>query len=188
MTLEINGPWKVKNSIEKYKNPWMRVREDQVIRPDGKDGIFGVVEMVDGVSVLPFDDEGFVYLTKQFRYSLGENSIETVSGAIDEGESSLEAVKRELKEELGIVADEWTNLGIVNPFTSAVKSSAILFLARQLNFGKSNQDGTENIDLVKIKFEDAVDMVMKSEITHGQSCVLILKAARFLQKNDGLSY
>jgi 8-oxo-dGTP pyrophosphatase MutT (NUDIX family) len=182
MSLKVNGPWKIKKSIEKYKNPWIKVIEDQVIRPDGKDGIHSVIEMVNGVSVLPLDNEGFVYITKQFRYSLGKESIEVVSGAIDKNEKPLQTAKRELEEELGIVANEWTNLGLVNPFTSIVKSSATLFLARKLSFKESNQDGTENIDLIKIKFEDALNMVMKSEITHGQSCILILKAAKYLQK------
>lgn len=182
MTFKTNGPWKIKKSIEKYKNPWIRVIEDQVIRPDGKDGIHSVIEMINGVSVLSLDDDGFVYLTKQFRYCLEQESIEVVSGAIDKNEKPLQTAKRELKEELGIVADEWINLGLINPFPSVVKSSAALFLARKLSFKESNQDGTENIDLIKIKFEDALDMVMKSKITHGQSCILILKAARYLQK------
>ena len=61
-----HGPWKIKESVIKYKNPWIEVREDKVIRPDGKSGIFGVVNMKHGISVLPMDDEGFVYLTEEF--------------------------------------------------------------------------------------------------------------------------
>ena len=92
--MKTNGPWKIKDSQVKYKNPWISVREDQVIRPDGKDGIFGVVEMVAGASVLPLDDDGFVYLTKEFHYAIEQDSVEVVSGAIDEGETALEAAKR----------------------------------------------------------------------------------------------
>ncbi|MBI4261915.1 NUDIX hydrolase [Candidatus Uhrbacteria bacterium] len=180
-----NGPWKIKESHEKYKNPWIRVREDQVIRPDGEDGIFGVIEMVAGVSVLPLDDNGFVYLTKEFHYAIERDSIEVVSGAIDKGENSHEAAKRELKEELGIEATQWINLGIVNPFTTVVKSPATLFLAKNLHFSESNPEGTERINIVKVKFDEALRMVMESEITHGPSCVLILKVAEYLRKKKG---
>jgi 8-oxo-dGTP pyrophosphatase MutT (NUDIX family) len=135
-----------------------------------------------GVSVLPLDDEGFVYLTDEFHYAIEQDSIETVSGATDGSEMPLQTAQRELKEELGIVAEEWAELGLVNPFTSVINSPAYLFLARKLSFEESSQEGTENIKLVKILFDEAVKMVIESKITHGPSCVLILKAKEFLQK------
>lgn len=180
--MKTNGPWKIKSTEEKYKNPWIRVREDQVIRPDGKDGIFGVIEMLAGISVLPIDNEGFVYLTKEFHYAIERDSIEAASGAIAEGETALDAGKRELLEELGIEADEWIDLGLVNPFTTVINSPATIFLARDIRFTTATPEGTEVIDIVKFKLEDAKDMVMRSEITHGPSCVLILKAAEYLKK------
>jgi ADP-ribose pyrophosphatase len=177
-----NGPWTIKDSEEKYKNPWIKVREDKVIRPDGKDGIFGIVEMVSGISVLPLDDEGFVYLTDEFHYAIEQNSIEVVSGAIDKDEKPIEAAKRELKEELGIEAEDWVELGLLNPFTTVVKSPANLFLARNLKFSQANPEGTETINIIKVKFEEAVKMVMESKITHAQSAVLILKVDQYLKK------
>ena len=179
-----NGPWVIKESFAKYQNPWIKVREDQVIRPDGKDGIFGVVEMVAGVSVLAMDDNGFVYLTDEFHYAVEENSIEVVSGGIDYGETPLVAAKRELKEELGCQAEEWIELGIINPFTTVVKSPATMFLARQLQFSEAEPEGTEQINILKIKFTDAIDMVMSSQITHSASCVLILKVDQYLRSNN----
>lgn len=176
-----NGPWTINSSEIKYKNPWIEVVEDQVIRPDGKPGIFGVVNMQAGVSVLAMDGEGNVYLTKEFRYGLQQDSVEVVSGGIDEGETPRKAAERELKEEIGAVSSDWTDLGLLNPFTSVVKSPAHLFLARNLVFGENEREGTEQITLFKVPFTEAVRMVMESEITHGQSCVLILKAARYLE-------
>jgi len=178
-----HGPWIIKNSTSKYKNPWIEVREDQVVQPDGKDGIFGLVDMKDGVSVLALDDKGYVYLTDEFHYAIGKNSIETVSGAIDKGETPIQSAKRELLEELGIIADVWIDLGRVDPFTNAIKSSAQLFLAKKLRFTKTNQEGTERIKGVKIKFDEAVEKVIKSEIYHSPSCVLILKAKEYLRLN-----
>ena len=145
--MNMNGPRKIKESQEKYKDPWINVREDKVIRPDGKDGIFSVVEMVEGVSVLPLDDDGCVYLTEEFHYAIEKDSIEVVSGGIDRSEKPIEAAKRELKEETGILADKWIDLGTVNPFTTVIKSPSIIYLARDLHFSRSNPEGTELINI-----------------------------------------
>lgn len=179
-----HGPWKIKGSSIKYKNKWISVREDEVVRPDGKSGIFGIVEMVPGVSVLPMDEHGNIYLTREFRYAIGKDSIEVISGAIDRGESVLKAAKRELKEELGCIAKEWVNLGKMNPFTSIVFSPADLFLAKDLSFTNTEFEGTEIITHLKMPLAKAVEMVMTSKITHGQSCVLILKAWNYLNAID----
>ncbi len=175
------GPWTIKSSIRKYKNPWIEVSEDEVIKPDGEPGVFGTVKMKAGVSVLPMDKDGFVYLTQEFHYALGRESIEAVSGGIDGSEKPLETAKRELLEEIGIEAKEWIDLGLVNPFTTVVNSPAYLFLARDLQLTKRNPE-TEVIKLLKVKFDDAVNMVVDSKITHGPSCVLILKAKGYLKK------
>lgn len=170
------GPWIIKETFSKYKNPWIEVKEDQVIRPDGKPGIFGIVKMKAGISVLPLDDAGFVYLTEEFHYAIGKESIEVVSGAIDGNETPINTAKRELLEELGITANDWIDLGLVNPFTTVINSPAYLFLAKKLKFTKANQEGTEIIKIRKVKMDEAVKMVLESKITHGPSCVLILKA------------
>lgn|SRR3989344_389799 len=177
-----NGPWIIKDTVLKYKNSWIEVNEDQVIRPDGKPGIFGVVKMIEGACVLPIDDQGFVYLTEEFRYALGRSSIEAAGGAVDPGEEPLTAAMRELKEELGIKAEEWIDLGIVNPFTSVIYSPSQLFLAKKLSFSKTKREGTEIITLRKMRLEQAVKMVLGSKITAGPTSVLILKAAHYMKK------
>lgn len=180
-----NGPWTIRSSVVKYKNPWICVTEDQVIRPDGKPGIFGTVTMKPGASVLAMDEKGMVYLTQEFRYAIGNNSIEVVSGAIDAGEEPLTAAQRELKEELGITAEEWIDLGLLNPFTSVVHSPARLFLARKLRFSETNREGTEIIRMMKIPFKEVVKMVTESKITHAQTAVLILKVKEWLSNSNG---
>lgn len=175
-----HGPWTINGSKIVYKNPWITVREDQVTRPDGKPGIYGTVSQLGGISVLAMDNEGYVYLTEEFKYSIGRDSIEVVSGGIDEDESPLDAAKRELKEELGIEAEEWYDFGTMDPFTSIVNSPATLFLARKLKFSDHDREGTERIKTLKVRFDDAVRLVMENKITHGQSCVLILKSKLYL--------
>jgi ADP-ribose pyrophosphatase len=178
--MKTNGPFVINESNVKYKNNWIEVVEDKVTRPNGQPGLFGIVNYISGVAVLPLDEEGFVYLTEEFHYALEAADIEAVSGGIDPGEEPSAAAKRELKEELGIEATEWIDLGTVNPFTTVIKSPQRMYLAKQLTFGESHQEETEDIKLVKIKFEEAVKMAMDSKITHGPSALLILKAKNYL--------
>jgi len=85
-----------------------------------------------------------------------------------------------LQEELGITAGEWTDIGPCDPFTTIVVSPTRLFLARKLAFGTPNLEGTEHTQMRKVPFDVAVEMVFDGRITHGPSCVLILKTQRIL--------
>jgi ADP-ribose pyrophosphatase len=172
-----HGPWKILESHEVYRDSWITVRKDDVIRPDGKPGTHSVVTIKPGVTVLAMDHERSVYLTEEFHYGVGRITIEAVSGGIEPGERPLETAKRELREELGIEAEEWTDLGVVDPFTASVVSPTQLYLARKVRFGDQAPEGTEQIKCVKMTLAEAVQRVIDSEITHGPSCVLILKAA-----------
>ncbi|MGE5195322.1 MAG: NUDIX domain-containing protein [Deltaproteobacteria bacterium] len=177
-----HGPWQIVRSHAIYKDDWLEVRKDDVIRPDGAPGTHGVVLLKPGVSVLALDDDGRVYLTDEFHYGVGRRTIEVVSGGREPNEDPLEAARRELEEELGIVAAEWIALGSFDPFTTMLCAPAELFLARRLKFGASRPEGTENIRCVTMSFGDAVAMVMDGRITHGPSCTVILKAARYLDE------
>lgn len=175
-----HGPWLIQESHPVYRNPFIEVVEDRVTRPDGQPGIYGTVTMKPGVAVLPVDEEGVAYLTREFRYAIGRESLEVAGGGIDAGESPREAARREAREELGVEASEWSELGCIDPFTAVVHSPAHLYLARGLTFTSTEHDGTEAIEAVRVPFNEAVRLVMDGTITHGPSCVLILKAARFL--------
>lgn len=170
------GPWTVQNTTEKYQNAFMEVFEDQVLRPDGTSGCYATVTMKPGVAVLPIDAEGTVYLTKQFRYALGNDSIEVVCGGIDGEKSPLDAAQQELQEELGIEAAEWVDLGVVDLDTSIVRCPVYLFLAKQLTFQPSHPEPTEVIESVRMPLSVALNMVLQSQITHAPSCVLLLKS------------
>ena len=175
-----DSPFKLTSSREVYRNPWIAVREDSVVRPGGKAGIFGVVTMKPGSSVLPVTDDGQVYLTREYKYAIGRESLEVASGAIDGDESPLACAKRELEEEMGLVASEWIDAGCVNPFTTVVSSPNYLFVCRGLRATKQALDEGEVLSVVKIPLAEAHEKVMRGEITHAGSCVLILKAKTLL--------
>jgi len=170
-----NGDWTIKETKKKFANDFFKVFEDKVIQPDGKNGKYATIEFVPGVSVLAIDDEDFVYLTKQFRYKAGRETLEVVAGAVED-EAPLKAAKRELKEELGITAKEFIRLGKIQLDNSIIKSESTLYIARKLTFGKTNRDDAEEMKSVKIKFRDAIEKVSKGEINHAPSCILLLRA------------
>lgn len=180
-----HGPWQILESHAIYQDPWIKVQKDDVIRPDGKPGTHSVVTICRGVSVLLMDHDRNVYLTDEFHYAVGRNTLEVVSGGLGEGEEALAGAKREALEELGITAGEWIPLGSYDPFTTMLNAPSQLFLARGLSFGESSPDGTENIRCVQVTFEQALEMVMNSVITHGPSCTVILKAKVYLDRLGG---
>jgi 8-oxo-dGTP pyrophosphatase MutT (NUDIX family) len=177
---EKRGEWTVLDTTVHYRNPWITVREDRVIQPDGQEGAFGVVEMTPGVSVLPVDEDGTVYLVRVYRYTLDRHSVEALAGGIEDGEDPQEAARRELREEAGIDAAELIDLGVVDQLTEVVISPDRLFLARGLSFNRPDREETEEIERVAIPLHQAVEWAYDGTVTHAASVVLILKAARHL--------
>lgn len=173
-----NGPWTIKETETKFENDFFTVYEDKVVRPDGKDGEYATIDLKDGVSVLPIDDEGFVYITKQFKYAAGRFSLEVIAGAVEDGEEPEKSALREAEEEAGVRAEEIIELGLIDIDTSIVKCRSHLFLAKNLSFTEPHSEGTEKIETVKMKLEEAVEKVLNGEITHATSCVLILRAEK----------
>ena len=180
-----HGPWQIVRRNRVYQDPWLAVEQDDVIRPDGNPGSYVVAHLKPGVSVIALDSEGRVYLTNEFHYGVGRNTIESASGGIDEGETPLQAARRELREELGIIADSWTDLGTTDPFTANVVSPTTLFLARELTFVEPEQEGTELIEPVIVDFEEAVQKALSGEISHAPSALAILKSQAVLDGRFG---
>ncbi len=171
---KLYGPWQVLKITEAYRDPWLKVECDDVIRPDGKQGTHSVVTIKPGVCVLAFQDDT-VYLTEEFHYAVGRVTIEAVSGGREENEPALNCAQRELAEELGIVAESWIELSTVDPFTASAVSPTTLFLATGLTFQQADPDGTEQIRCVEMTAREAYDAVCSGRITHTPSCIVILQ-------------
>lgn len=175
-----HGPWTIRDTRTVYRDPWIHVTCDDVLRPDGNPGTFSVVHLKPGVTVLALDENRTVYLTKEFHYAVGRETIECVSGGIESGEDAALSAARELEEEIGIVAKRWTPLGVCDPFTSSVVSPTQMYLAEELQMVDARPEGTEQIERVSFPLTEALAMVERGEITHSASCLAILLTARRL--------
>jgi 8-oxo-dGTP pyrophosphatase MutT (NUDIX family) len=174
--MEHKNPFILISSKSVYENPWITVREDVVVRPGGKEGIFGVVDILPGVSVLPIDAQGTVYLTREFKYAHDRFMLECVSGGIEHGLSALETAKKELAEEIGGESSDWVSLGDVSASTVVTRHTNALFLAKNVTFPNppSPEEG-EIIEVVQMPFAEALERIERGEIVHAASVALILK-------------
>lgn len=172
--METKGPWKIKGSRVVYENPFIKVTEDQVIRPDNQAGVYAYVESAPGVSVIATDEDQNVYLTEEFRYVAGEKSLEAVSGTLEKGETKEEAAKRELEEEAGIIAGQLTLLGTFSAYKAFVNSPAHLFWTQELTFTDTKQESTEEIEIIKLPFKKAISCVLANRISHTATVASLL--------------
>jgi 8-oxo-dGTP pyrophosphatase MutT (NUDIX family) len=178
-------PWQTLGSKPVYDNNWISVREDDIIAPDGNPGIYGVVHFKNqAIGVLALDADGSVYLVGQYRYPLQAYSWEIPEGGCPEGELPLDAAKRELEEETGLSAAHWQHLGESKLSNSVSDEHAVFFLATGLTQGKAHPEGTEDLVVRKVSFEQALNMVLNAEITDAVSQLAILCYAAARSRNS----
>lgn len=164
-----------------YQSPWIRVREDTVIKPDGKPGSYDVVELKGGIGVVALTDKGDVFLVGQYRYAPEVYSWEIPKGAFNtfgSDEDPLETAQRELSEEVGISAKYWAKLGTVHTLMGSTNDIVHLFLARGLQEGEAHPDEIEEIAVTKIALDELIQVIRsgsnirrKSDGTDGQGKV-----------------
>ena len=172
-------PWVTVSSREVYRNPWLRVREDEVVRPDGRPGIYGVVSMHTAVGVVALTDQDEVVLVGQWRYTLDAYSWELVEGGVDPDEDADAAISRELAEEAGYRASEWELLvDDVALSNSVTDERARLYVARGLSAVTTDPDPTEVLEVSLVPFRTALRMVDAGEITDSMTIIGLLALDR----------
>ena len=144
--------------------------------PNGKLAKREVARHIGASAVLPVDDDGSVYLVRQFRSPIDQVLLEIPAGKLDfKGEDRLEAAQRELREETGLTAQSWTHLNDMLSTVGFCDECISLFLARGLSSGDCDPDDDEFLNVVKMPLAEAVDMVMRNEIRDAMTiCALMM--------------
>jgi ADP-ribose pyrophosphatase len=156
------------SSREVYRNHWMRVREDEILRSNGSKGIYGVVDKCDCAIILPID-EGRVWLVEQFRYTIQERALELPQGGWErEVDDPAELAHGELKEELGLAAAQMTQLGTQWVAYGFTRQKLHIFLATGLTSIEKSPDAEEH-DLTArcVTVEEFEQMMLNGEIRDG---------------------
>lgn len=179
------NPWTILAAQEKYDNPWIQVTEYHVLNPAGKEGIYGKVHFKNkAIGIVPFDQEGNIWLVGQYRFVLNRYSWELPEGGGPLHLDSLEAAKRELREETGLLADAWSPLLCMHLSNSVSDEYAIVYLARHLTQANPEPDETEQLTVKKIPFEQVYQMVEEGVITDSITVAAVYKLKLMLLNGD----
>ena len=178
----MQNSWKTLSSRTAYENAWLRVREDQVIRPDGQPGIYGVIEIRPSVGIVALNERDEIVLVGQWRYTVNHYSWEIPRGGSRADEVDIQhAAERELAEEAGVIAAHWQPLGTVDVGNGVLDDVQHFYLATGLSATPTNFDPEEDITIVWKPFDEAVKMAMDGTITEVCSIAAILRLAMMRQ-------
>lgn len=176
--LTVIGPWQRRARRVAYENPWITVWHDDVARPDGSPGIYGVVHFANlAVGIVALDAEDRVLLVGQHRYALDAYSWEIPEGGVPAGEDPLEGARRELREETGVVAAEWREIGRFHLSNSVTDEAGVLCLATNLVQETAAPEATEELDARWVPFADALAMTLDGRITDAMTMMAIQRLA-----------
>lgn len=178
---ESHNPWTILSRRPIYDNSWIGLTEFDVINPGGGKGIYGKVHYKNlAIGVLPLDEDLNTWLVGQYRFPLDQYSWEIPEGGGHLDVPPVESAQRELLEETGLVAGDWTPIMEMHLSNSVSDEKAILFLARDLRQQESCPEETEQLVVRKLPFEEAYQMVEKGLITDSMSVAAILKVKLML--------
>ncbi len=171
---------------EVYNGKIIRVTREVALLENGEKTIRELVHHSGGVCVLPIDRSGDVYFVKQFRYPYKAVLLEIPAGKREEGEDPISCGTRELKEEIGATAGNIISLGKLYPTVAYDTEIIYMFLATDLTFSDNHLDEDEFIDVVKIPFDKAYEMVLNDEIPDAKTQLAILRSRDFIKKQRNI--
>ena len=175
--------WKTVQSKIVYENPWIKLTEDKVIRPDGKEGIYGYLDKQPGVIIIPFDGEHIYFIT-EYRYPIRATVLSLPMGGVPDNTSPIDQVKNELFQETGILSASCQELGRMMVAPGHETTYCDIFLATDLDISglkTDNQEGDEAIsEIHKFTISEVKELIKNKKI----NCSHTLSAiAMFLSSN-----
>jgi len=179
------NPWTICKKNTVYENPWIKVDHHEVIDPKGLPGIYGTVHYKHtAIGIVPLSDEHETWLVGQYRFPLNTYSWEIPEGGAHKSETPLEAAKRELREETGLLAKNFEYIMEMHLSNSTSDEKALVYIAHGLTEGPSAPESTEDLQIKKIPFAKALEMVLAGEITDAISVAALLKTAHLLSSGS----
>ena len=152
----------------------LKVYRDRVRLPDGSESGREYIRHPGAVAIVPLFDDGRVLLERQFRYPHGREFIEVPAGKLEPGEPHLETAKRELLEETGYSAAEWTRIGVIHTAIAYTDEAIDLFVARKLTLSERNLDAGEFLEVFAVPFAEAIAMIRDGRITDAKTVAALL--------------
>jgi 8-oxo-dGTP pyrophosphatase MutT (NUDIX family) len=180
----MKNPWKKLNSKIVYKNPWITVREDKVIKPDGEKGIYGVIHLSGGVGIVALTPKKEIYLVGEWRYAINKFVWSLPSGMVEKNEKFLKTAKNELEEEAGIKAKNWKYLGTNYESTGVLNQKIKYYLATDLTeVGQKLEGAEKGMKVMKISLKKAIELIKQNKILDGLAIIGIFKTIEYLKNN-----
>ena len=170
------NPWKRKKSKLIYQNPWLTLHEDEVSNPGGGLSHYGKINFKNlAIGIIPLDENNNTWLVGQYRYVADCYSWEIPMGGGPLNIEPLLSARRELKEETGLLANDWQELMKLHTSNSVTDERGLVYLARELTQGETEFEETEELLIQKLPLEEAIERVLSGEITDAVSVAGLLK-------------
>ncbi len=176
MTIELS-PFKTISSRIAWSCPWYRVRQDEIITPDGRPGVYNVIEKPDAVWIVPITTQGQVAMVYQFRYTVGEWCLEVPAGSVKPGQTIEEAARDELREEVGGTANSLDYIGRFFLANGICNEVGHIFLAAGVVLGHPQHESAEVMNVTLKTPHEALHMARTGEISDGPSALALLLCA-----------
>ncbi len=177
------NPWTILDKKEIYDNPWIKLTHHNVLTPSNTNGIYATVHFKHlAIGIIPLTENMETYLVGQYRFPLEQYSWEIPMGGGNLESNVLDSAKRELQEEVGLLANSWKEILKIHTSNSVCDETGFVYVAKNLALTNSAPDETEELTIKKLPFEDAVSMVMNGEITDSLSIAGILKLKLMLDQ------
>lgn len=175
------NPWKTHSSERVYDSPWIGVTKHDVTNPSGNPGSYSVVHFKNlAIGVIVLDEQNNTWLVGQYRYPINQYTWEIPEGGGKLDVAPLDSAKRELMEETGIIAAKWTKILEMHLSNSASDEFCILYLAQELTFGEAHPEEDEDLQVVKLPFDEVYQLVCEGKITDSLTVAAVLKVKLLL--------
>jgi 8-oxo-dGTP pyrophosphatase MutT (NUDIX family) len=182
---ETKNPWKILARTSVYENAWIHVQHHEVINPTGGPGIYGMVHFKNhAIGVVPIDGAGNVILVGQYRFPMGAYSWEIPEGGGPASSPILDSAKRELQEECGVIAANWLEILGMDLSNSVTDERGTAFLAWNLSSVAAQPEETEQLQVARVPFWQAVERAKRGEIRDSLTIAALFRVALMALQNE----